>query len=511
MKKMKNKFKILLSAVLLIVLSISSFTCVYGEEITAEEESKNSAAMYPTAYQKKTMAQLTLQLAENYYYGVEDVDLLYRALCNCIDLGYFDYDSAVEYMMGLLDDKYSEFYSSERFQQLYTSISGEFYGIGVSITLSGDHVVVANVFPNSPAEKSGILPYDLIVSVDGVDIAGMSTADVANLIKREKGNKVDIGIIRNGVPMTVTCYCDEVDQNPISYEILEDGKIGYIYLSTFSLNIDEFLAPVLAEFEEKGITDIILDIRNNGGGELNAAISLANCFVPEGVVAKFKYKNEENNRDLTIENGMSKSPYNLVLLVNENSASASELFTGAVKDRNAGTVIGTKTFGKGSMQTVQTLITGSAVKYTIAEFHSPNDNRIHTVGITPDYVVENSSYKVNEEDFSDAIFENVGDLNDGEHILAIEQRLSALGCMESEADETYDDETKEALMYFQLSKGLEITGVADVYTLVALNDIVYDFEIVNDDQLDAAIEYILTGKIDGYIPPVTEVAVQTIQ
>lgn len=494
---MKFNKKAVFAFLIAVILVISSFGNVLAQEETAPQE--ETKPEFSPVQLKYAIARVASQIASNYYYGVEDADLLYRALCSAIDNGSFDFDMAVERMMKALADEYSEFYPAERFEQVITDISGEFFGIGVSITLSDEHVVVVSVFPGSPAEKTGILPYDLIVSVDGQSIKGMSTAEVAALIKREKNSKVDLGIVRNGVPMTINCYCDEVDQNPVSYEIMEDGKIGYIYISNFTLNLDEFIVPILNEFNEKGIKDIILDIRNNGGGELNAAVSLANHFIPEGTIAKFKYKNPEYNQDLTVTNGLKENPYNMVLLVNENSASASELFAGAVKDRDAGAVIGTLTYGKGSMQTISSLMTGSAIKFTVAEFHSPNDTRIHEVGITPEYHVKNRSYPVPEEEFSKAIFNNMGSLEDGEHILAIEQRLEVLGCFDGEPDMVYDEDTKEAIMYFQMLKGLEITGVADVYTAVALNDVEYDFEIVVDDQIEAAKQFLLTGNIDEYI------------
>ncbi|MBQ8002674.1 MAG: S41 family peptidase [Clostridia bacterium] len=490
---MKKTFKTLLSLLMAIILSFSCAVYVVAEEA---DDKVDVVKIYGPDRIKAYLASLTIQIADTYYYGVSDEDLLYRALCSTIDLGKFDLDTAVSYMMRLLKDGYSEFYTPERFESLYNDISGEYYGIGVQIMLSGDHVVVAGVFPDSPAEKAGIKLYDTIVSVDGVDIAGMSTADVAALIKREKQAKVTIGIVRNGTPMFIDCFCDEVDQNPISYEIMEDGKIGYIYLSTFSLNMDEFLVPVLEEFKQKGIDDIILDIRNNGGGELNAAIALANHFIPDGVIAKLKYRNPENNTDLVITNGVEKSPYNMVLLVNGGSASASELFTGAVKDRDAGTVIGTKTYGKGSMQSIFRLITGSAVKYTVAEFHTPNDARIHTVGITPDYVVENSYQHITEESLTPLDLDEHGNTSSGKHVLAIEERLFALGCFEGVPDEVFDEETSEALRYFQMMRNLEITGQPDMFTLVSLVNIIYDFKIENDDQLEAAKKFLLTGSIN---------------
>lgn len=487
--KFKN-FKSVLSFVLAFILAFSCFVSAYAEEGEGE------LSAYEKAILKNSIANICIQMADTYYYGVTDEDLLYRALCSTIDHGSFDFDIAVERMVGLLNDGYSEYYTPERFESFYTDISGEFYGIGVTITLSGDHVVVASIFPDSPAEKAGLQPYDTIVSVDGQDITGFSVADVASLIKREKGARVTLGIIRDGNLISVDCFCDEVAQNPISYEIMEDGKIGYIYLSTFSLNLDEFIVPVLKEFEEKGITNIILDIRNNGGGELNAAIDLAKHFIPNGTIAKLKYKDPANNADIIVENDLTKSPYNMVLLVNENSASASELFAGAVKDRGAGTIIGTNTYGKGSMQTVYRLATGSGVKYTIAEFHSPNDTRIHTVGVLPDYVVENSSYTVTEEDFEPMVFNNITDKNNEKLVLAVEQRLEAMGYFADEPDTVFDDKTREAVRQFQLMRSLDITGELDVYTLVAINDIVYEYTYVNDDQIEAAKNYLLTGKIN---------------
>lgn len=491
---MKKHMKSLLSLILAVILS---FSCIVSAgAVSTAVSSADLVSTYGKGYVKNYLASLTIQIADTYYYGVTDEDLLYAALCSTIDTGYFDFDTALAEMMTLLNDGYSEFYTSERFESAYTNIVGEYYGIGVQIMLSGEHVVVAGVFPDSPAEKAGMKPYDTIVSVDGTDISGLSVSDVANLIKREKGAKVEIGIVRQGQPMTLECFCDEVDQNPFTYEILEDGKIGYIYLSTFSLNLEEFLTPILKEFEEKGITDVILDIRNNGGGELNAAISLAKYFIPSGTIAKLKYKNPEYNSDLVVENELTENPYNMVLLVNGNSASASELFAGAFKDRNAGTVIGTKTYGKGSMQYMYRLLTGVGIKYTVAEFHSPNDDRIHTVGITPHYVVNNSVRHVTEESLTPLDFYKRDDTSEGKHILAIEERLHVLGCLDEEPDEIFDETTEEALMYFQMAKNLEITGSPDVYTLVALNDVVYDFDIENDDQLEAAKKFLLTGSVE---------------
>jgi carboxyl-terminal processing protease len=488
---LNRKIKSLLALILAFVMTAS---CCFS--VFADDEGTRTLSKAEAQRQKNAIANFVMQVSSTYYYGVEDEDLLYRALCSTIDNGSYDFDKAVEAIMKGLKDGYSEYYTPERYQSLYSSIQGEYYGIGVSIMLSSEHVVITGVFPGSPAESAGLKAYDKIVSVDGQSIANLSTSDVANLIKREKGAPVKIGIIRGNTEMEVDCICDEVSQNPVSYEIMEDGKIGYIYISTFSANLDDYITPILNEFDEKGIKNVILDLRNNGGGELNAALSLANHFIPSGVITKLKYKDETLNEDLTVTNSMTEPKYNLVLLVNENSASASELFTAAVKDRKAGTIIGTNTFGKGSMQSVFRLSTGSGVKYTIAEFYSPNDNRIHTIGVTPDYTVENEVYTVDEDNFAELDLDKAGDTSESENILAIEERLNSLGCFSGNPDNVFDDETRNALRYFQTVKGLEITGEPDLYTLIALNDYIYDFELENDNQLEAAKNYILTGKID---------------
>ncbi len=517
---MNKKFKSLVSLLLALVMLVSSSAFVYADETEPAAEAASEAieeatdaaeegqefvqtrdtieVTVPTkweAYVTKTaIANLCISIANSYYYGVLDEDLLYRALCSAIDLGYFDFDSAVESMMQLLNDGYSEYYSPERFESLYTDIQGEYYGIGVTITLSGDSVVVMGVFPDSPAEKAGISLYDIIISVDGQSIAGMSTSDVAALIKRERGETVKIGVLRGSEELVIECTCDEVDQNPVTYEIMEDN-VGYIYISSFTSNLDEFVTPVLEEFDAKGIKNVVLDIRDNGGGELNAAISLASHFVPEGTIAKLKYKDETQNEDLVVENGMTEPKYNLVLLVNENSASASELFSGAVQGRGAGTIIGTTTYGKGSMQSMFRLSTGSGVKYTIAEFYTPNDERIHTIGITPDIIVENSTYHVSEDDMQILDVEKYDDKMDADNVLAVEQRLEALGYLE-EADNVFDDDTRDALRAFQTLHNLEITGEPTFYTLIALASIIYDFDKENDDQLAAALKYAATGSIE---------------
>ncbi|MCD8050036.1 MAG: S41 family peptidase [Clostridia bacterium] len=489
---MNKTFKSFVSLLLAIVMLASSSAFVYADEATqaaetatettetieetveetteatdaAEDEQEfvqtreTVEVTVPTKWEayvtKNTIANLCISIAKSYYYGVADEDLLYRALCSAIDLGYFDFDSAVESMMQLLQDGYSEYYSPERFESLYNDIQGEYYGIGVTITLSGENVVVMGIYPDSPAEKAGISLYDIIISIDGQSIAGMSLSDVASLIKREKGAAVKVGVMRGTEELVIECTCDEFSENPVTYEITEDN-VGYIYISSFTANLDEFVTPVLEEFDAKGITNVVLDIRNNGGGELNAAISLASHFVPEGTIAKLKYKDETQNADLTVENGMTESKYNLVLLVNENSASASELFAGAVQGRGAGTIIGTTTFGKGSMQSMYRLSTGSGIKYTIAEFYTPNDERIHTIGITPDIVVENSTYHVSEDDMQILDVEKYDDKMDADNVLAVEQRLEALGYLD-EADNVFDDDTRDALRAFQTLFFFYFTG-----------------------------------------------------
>ena len=243
------------------------------------------------------------------------------------------------------------------------------------------------------------------------------------------------------------------------------------------------------ELQSKCVRNVILDLRDNPGGDLQAAIDIANIFISAGKIAELRYKNEENNTFVYSKNYNSPR-FKMIVLVNENSASASEFLAMAIQSRGAGKILGTKTLGKGSMQILNRAINGAGFKYTIGEFYSYKGQRIHTIGVIPDFYVENIVESVDQEALTPIDLLRVSEgAEGGDMTLALEQRLVALDLME-EADEVFDETTKEAVSKLQVSLSYDVTGIPGVGEYMFLND--YDYsqlDKVVDLQLEKAKEY----------------------
>ena len=287
-------------------------------------------------------------------------------------------------------DPYSDYYTKKEAESMYSSLFGTFSGIGIYIEEKDGYVNVANTIKGQPAENAGIKKDDLIISIDDIDIKDIGLEKVSTMIRGPKGTKVKLGIQRGEKLLTIEITREMILVNPVHHEILKDN-IGYIQLDEFNSQATLEINKVLNEFDNKKIKKVILDLRDNPGGLLNQAISVSKLFVPKGPIVHVR----ENGKALvTHTSTLAKSKYKLVVLVNENSASASEIFAGAIKDRKAGTLIGTKTFGKGLVQSLYPIVDGSMIKLTIAEYLTPNKISINGKGIEPDILVENT-----EEDF----------------------------------------------------------------------------------------------------------------
>lgn len=285
-------------------------------------------------------------------------------------------------------DEYSDYYTKEEAEQFMKKVSGDYAGIGVYIEKKGNYIGVINAIEGSPGEKAGLKPGDLIISVDGKIIKGVTLEEVSHLIQGPKGTKVKLTIMREGTanPIQLDITRDNIKINPVKYEILEN-QIGYIKLSEFNHYATTYMKEALKEFDKKGIKKVIVDVRNNPGGLLNESVGVTELFVPKGPIVHIRNKGKIGT---TYVSTLEKPKYELVVLVNSNSASASEIFAGAVKDRKAGTIVGTITYGKGLVQGVANLSDGSLIKMTIAEYLTPNKTSIHNKGVEPDIMVINS-------------------------------------------------------------------------------------------------------------------------
>ena len=293
---------------------------------------------------------------------------------------------------GLIDglgDKYSVYYNEEDYQALQISTTGQYYGIGAGLSQDKDTMVVTvnKVYEGTPSESAGLLKDDVIVSVDGTEAASMELSELVKLIRGEKGTTVHLEIYRPSTEENLSFDVERQDITlpSVSHKMFEDG-IGYVHIDSFETETATQFEEAVKDLEDQGMKALIIDVRYNPGGMVTAVVQILDDILPEGTVVYTEDKNG-NRQDYT-SSGDTYLDYPIAVLINGESASASEILAGAVKDYQYGTLIGTTTFGKGIVQTILPLEDGDAVKLTTAKYFTPNGNYIHGVGIEPDIELE---------------------------------------------------------------------------------------------------------------------------
>lgn len=293
-------------------------------------------------------------------------------------------------LLQALGDPYSEYYSAEELEALMQQTEGIYFGIGAYISLDTATGLpkISGTISGAPAEKVDLRANDLIYEVDGVSAYGMSLTEVVSLIKGPENTDVVLTIVREGATdyLDVTVTRGRVEARTVTYEMLEDG-MAYIQVTEFDeVSITQF-SEALTAAKAAGMKGMILDLRANPGGSVNAVVEMCRMILPKGMIVYTKDKNGKK-QEYTC-NGAHKLDVPLVVLVDMNSASASEIMAGAIKDHGLGTLVGTTTFGKGIVQQILgPFEDGSAVKVTISAYYTPNGNNIHGIGIEPDVVCE---------------------------------------------------------------------------------------------------------------------------
>lgn len=390
-------------------------------------------------------------------------------------------------------DEHSVYFSPDEYDRFNQQAQGEYEGIGIHITKRGDHTVVITPMEGSPAEKAGIMAGDIIRFVDGEDITGYSLDKAASLIKGEGGTLVNIGIIKDGAtePVYYDIAREKITIVAISSEILE-GDIGYIKITSFSKGTSDEFKDILLDFESRGVKGIIVDVRNNPGGLVTEVLEIADRFIAIGEAVL--YTDYKDGKRSSYVSAWKPVGLPLAILINEGSASASEILAGSVKDTGAGIVVGTRSFGKGTVQSVTPITNGGAIKLTIAEYLTAGQNPIDKVGIEPDFVVANPD-SVHLEAISDFVpmieadKPGLGDM--GLNVYGAQQRLAFLG-YDVNATGKLDEDTFRAIQSFQENAGLYAYGVLDWTTRDRIMEKVRTvFETgVEDLQLQTAIEKI---------------------
>lgn len=283
-------------------------------------------------------------------------------------------------------DKYTVYYTADEYKKLMESTTGKFYGVGALCSLNeAGGVIVVDAFDDGPAYKAGVRDGDIVIKVDDTDITGMDLSSAVALIKGEKGTQVKLTVLRDKETLTFSIIRDEITTPTVDYKML-DNSIGYIQISQFDEVTTEQFKSALTDLKNQGLKGLIVDIRSNPGGLLNVVVNIVDEIIPKGLIV---YTDDVNGNRKEY-NGSSDSELTIpmAVLVNENSASAAEIFAGAVQDYGKGKIIGTQTYGKGIVQTIQPLTDGSAIKYTIAKYYTPKGQDIQGNGVTPDIVVE---------------------------------------------------------------------------------------------------------------------------
>ena len=316
-------------------------------------------------------------IKENYLEDVEEDKLMHGQLKGLVQS---------------LDDPYSQYLTPEEYEDLNQQTSGEYGGIGVIVTPGDDNLItVVSPIKGTPGEKAGLKPEDKIISVEGQEFMADEMDKAVKIMKGEPNTDVTLTIMRKSKDGGNETFDVDITREKIRLETVEteilDGNIGYVNIASFDELTYEDFKEELDNLEEEEVEGLVVDLRNNPGGLLDVTADIADEFLGEGVIVYTENKNGEKEY---YNSEKSKIDLPLVVLVNEGSASASEILSGAIKDYGRGELIGTKTFGKGVVQRISELPSndGSAIKLTISEYFTPNGTNIHGVGIEPDIVVE---------------------------------------------------------------------------------------------------------------------------
>lgn len=461
----KFHFIMLLFLVVFLSAGMTTFALAFGDEKAVSVETNRSE------FDKLYAAFDTLK--NNYFEEVDQDKLI---------------SGAINGMVDSLEDPYSDYMDTSEAKGFHDSISSSFEGIGAEIQEQDGYIMIVSPIKESPAEKAGLKPNDKVMNVDGESIQGMSATEAVLLIRGEKGTTVKLTIQRPGMDemMEVPIVRDTIPIETVYGEMVEGEEgIAKVQVTSFSENTAKELVTTLNDLQSKGMKGLILDLRQNPGGLLEQAIKISSLFLPDNEI--ILQVEARNGKIEEIKSSSSQDNPNvpLVVVIDKGSASASEILAAAVKESGNVTLIGEKSFGKGTVQQAQDFPDGSNIKFTTQKWLTPNGNWIHKKGITPDVEVALPAYASltllnpdTELKFSTTSTE----------VKTAQQMLMALGYDTGREDGYYDEKTEQAVKDFQTKENLEVTGILTGDSTVKLMESLREQIKNNDTQIQKAIE-----------------------
>lgn len=401
---MKKLGKIILALILAVGLSFAGFVVGLNQKLQVNNTSDQAEGHL------QEMEMLKGLIDENFLFDYEEKDL---------------YDGSLKGMFANLGDPYTQYYTKEEFSKLMESIDGRYKGIGVLVQASKEGLIkVVQVFDDSPAKEAGMKAGDYITKVEGDEFTADQMEEAVALMKGDEDTTVNITIKRitddkpegEDIDLKVDRRDVRVDTVDESIKEVDGKKIGYIHIKSFDDVTKEDFDKSYKKLKDGGIEGLVLDLRNNPGGSLDVCLDIADKFLDEGTIVTTK---DKKGNVVTEESDAEMDDIPMTVLVNENSASASEILSGALKDRKRAKVIGQKTFGKGIVQKLFPLNDGSGAKITISEYHTPSGAKINKVGVSPDIEAtnDNPDLEIKEENLD----------KDSQYQKALEELLKEMG------------------------------------------------------------------------------------
>lgn len=364
---MKKKGYSLLSVIIIIVVTAVVSGVTIGTILTKNSYLFIDEDLYTNDENLQEFLELYTKLKDDYYEDIDSKTLI---------------DGAINGMLNEIGESYTTLLDENNATSLLETLNGTYEGIGITVV---DHAVL-NTVVGSPAEKSGILPGDIIKSVNGTDVTAMNSSEISTLITSSKEN-VTLVISRDGADLTFNLKIELLNIPVVSYKLIEGTNIGYMKVSIFSNNVSNEIETSLKTLKNGGMNSLIIDLRGNNGGYLEGAFNSASLFLKNGET--IYYLETKNNKQEYKDKNENSENIPIVVLVNKGTASSAEILTAALKESYGATVVGNTTYGKGKVQHTYSLSNGTIAKYTSSKWLTPNGICIDGVGITPDYIIDN--------------------------------------------------------------------------------------------------------------------------